>query len=129
MKIPYALAFTALFLNPLLASAATSGTYCEGAVVPLIKVADFDGSGTVNGKDIAMLSKNIGKKGVYSPLFDRDGNGEINVIDLHNATRTMGAPSTPEDQAIAKAEDPCATATATTNDTTPPVLTTGFSFN
>ncbi|MCK4864145.1 MAG: hypothetical protein KAT06_01850 [Gammaproteobacteria bacterium] len=108
MKIPYTLAITAaLILNPLLASAA-EGTFCDGLEAPLITVADFDGNGIVNSKDIAMLAKNIGKKGVYSPIFDRNGDGVLNGVDVHNSARTMGQTSTTEEQTIATAADPCA---------------------
>lgn len=110
MKIPYSLAIAVtLVLTPLTASAA-KGTFCNGVKAPLTEVADFDGNGIVNSKDIAMLAKNVGKKGVYSPVFDRNGDGVLNGIDVHNSTRTMGQTSSTKDQSIATAEDPCAAA-------------------
>lgn len=112
MKIPYAIAITVtLVLNPMLASAA-EGTFCDGAQAPLTTVADFDGNGVVNSKDIAMIAKNVGKKGTYSPLYDRNGDGKLNGIDVHNSSRTMGKTSTTKDREIATASNPCVAAGA-----------------
>ena len=38
---------------------------------------------------------------VYSPIFDRNADGEIDIIDLFKATRDMGKSSTQEDQKLA----------------------------
>lgn len=37
----------------------------------------------------------------YSPLFDRNADGEVNYVDLFKATRDMGKRSTQEDQELA----------------------------
>jgi len=101
MKISHALVITTtLILNPLLASANESEC-------PNIVVADVDGNGIVNGKDISLIAKNIGNKGkkgkTYYQSHDRDNNGVIDNIDVFKATRDMGKTSTDGDQEIAKA--------------------------
>lgn len=38
---------------------------------------------------------------VYSPIFDRNADGDVDIIDLFMATRDMGKSSTQEDQKLA----------------------------
>jgi len=102
MKIPYTLAFTVLFLNPLFVSANETSSCAKATTAPVTSVADLDANGIVNGKDIALLSKNIGKKkGIYSPLFDRNADGKLDNIDVFLATRDMNKNSTKADQELA----------------------------
>lgn len=96
------LASTLLILNPLVS--ANADVACDALTAPITSVADFDSSGAVNGKDIAMLSKNIGKKNTYySALLDRNADGELDNIDVFLATRDMGKTSTQTDQNLATA--------------------------
>ena len=99
MKISPALAIMLFIFNPLIASADETAL-CAEFTEPFPLVADFDANGTVNGKDIAMLAKYMGKKknAVYSVIFDRNDDGEIDVIDMFMSTRDMGKPSSLSDQ-------------------------------
>lgn len=104
MKISRFLAFALLILQPLFVSADEAATCVEKLTAPVIPVADFDANGIVNGKDIAMLAKYMKKNRnelAYSPLFDRNGDGEIDNIDMHSAARDMGRTSTPAQQRLA----------------------------
>lgn len=84
MKILYAVAVTAaLALNPLLASAGD-------CVAPGTKTADFDSNGVVNGKDISMLAKNVGKKGTYSASLDLNSDGVLDNLDVNIANKNRG---------------------------------------
>ena len=84
MKISYALAITAaLALNPLFASA----TEC---LAPGTKTADFDNNKVVNGKDVSMLAKKVGKKGGYSGRFDLVSDGVLDVLDVNAANKSRG---------------------------------------
>lgn len=106
MKISYSIALTALLLSPLSNSAmAATEISCSGVAAPVISKADVDGNGVVNGKDIALFAKYMGKKSnrLYSPIFDRvEPYGVIDIADKFSATRDMGQTTTPEEQALAK---------------------------
>lgn len=100
-KITHLLTIAALILSPSLVSANVS---CDDLEAPITSVADFDGNGTVNGKDIAMLAKSMKKKNsTYSALFDRNEDGELDNIDVFLATRDMGKTSTADDQELVTA--------------------------
>ena len=101
-KISCTLALTVLILNPLFVSANEKSSCVKATTAPVTSLADLDANGTVNGKDIALLSKNIGKKkGTYSPLYDRNADGVLDNIDVFLATRDMGKSSTKTDQELA----------------------------
>lgn len=101
IKIPHALVLTLITLSSPLAIA-TGESSCVKATSPLISVADFDANGTVNGKDIATLSRHIenGDKPYYA-LYDRNADGELNNIDVYLASRDMNKNSSQFDQEIA----------------------------
>lgn len=97
MKVPYKiLVFTLLMLNSLFVTAST----CIDPAAPVTSVADFDSSGKVDGKDIALFNR-VKKNGIYSPLYDRDGNGVLDNTDRFLASRDISLHSDPEDQALA----------------------------
>ena len=99
IKASRILAFALLILNPL--ASANADVSCDDLSAPVGLVADFDTNGIVNGKDIAMLAKNMGKKNSsYSAVQDRDGNGVIDTSDMFLATRDMGTPSSTRDQEL-----------------------------
>lgn len=129
MKIPFILAITTILLsNPMIASA-DDGASCPELASPVTSVADFDGNGVVNGKDIAILAKHLrksrshrGKKRgfrsrdraskrrnhehashevVYSAMYDRNSDGKVNYIDMFKSTRDMNKESTARDQELA----------------------------
>jgi len=121
------LAFAILILNPLVS--ANAAVSCNDLSAPVAIVADFDANGVVNGKDIAVLAKNMGlyqrshnrrsshhrsnknnshrsrhqrsnREATYSALFDRNADGKINSIDMFLATRDMGKTSSTRDQEL-----------------------------
>ena len=131
MKTPRTLlvALTVFGLNPSFLSAAEISA-CVELIAPVTLVADFNADGRVNGRDIKLLSRYVRNnrkaerqnrraerqnrrfsshrsrhnrtyETFYSPLFDRNADGEVNYIDLFKATRDMGKRSTPEDQELA----------------------------
>lgn len=135
-KIPHILALTFLFFNPLFVSA-YDVVSCDDLTAPVTSVADFDANGVVNGKDIRMLAKYVRKNGksashrnknrshshrsrhnrnyktFYSPLFDRNADGELDNIDLFLATRDMGKTSNQTDQKLATISNEIITGTNT----------------
>ena len=75
---------------------------CGDPAQPLLSVADFDGQGDVNGLDIALLARNLGKKGSYYAIYDRNGDRELTRADLDLARQDMGKTSTSLDRELAK---------------------------
>lgn len=134
-KVSLTIALTVFFMQPIFVSAEET---CVELNAPVTSVADFDGNGVVNRRDIATLSKVIRKnkriekrnrkierynsrqtrnhKGmektnsrrlkeprelIYSAMFDRNADGEIDYIDLFKATRDLKKQSTEEDKKLA----------------------------
>lgn len=134
-KISLTIALTVFLMQPIFVSAEEA---CVELNAPVTSVADFDGNGVVNRRDIATLSKVIRKnkrierrnhkierynsrrtkhhRGVertnsrrlketrdliYAAMFDRNADGEIDIIDLFKATRDIKKQSTEEDQKLA----------------------------
>ncbi|MDH5600593.1 MAG: hypothetical protein OEY78_04730, partial [Gammaproteobacteria bacterium] len=57
-KVPLTFALTVFLLQPVFVSAEET---CVELNAPVTSVADFDGNGVVNGKDIAILAKQLRK--------------------------------------------------------------------
>ena len=139
MKTSRYLPLVILLILPIFVSA-QEGATCDEFTAPFTSVADFDGNGVVNRRDIAMLAKVIRKNKrierrnrtierynsrrsrhhrgeersnsrrlkelkqiVYSPLFDRNGDGDVDIIDMFKATRDMGKSSSQTDQKLVTA--------------------------
>lgn len=90
---------TLLMSNPLLAM--ESSMCGHATALPLTTVADFDGNGVVNGKDIAALAKHIGKKKDYYALYDRNADGVLNSEDMKLASKDINKTSSNADREIA----------------------------
>ena len=78
----------------------------SGSVTPLLRVADFDGNGKVNRKDIKALKAHLfSAKGDddYHPLYDLNADNKINLRDLVRATADLGTAVPLLDQQIARA--------------------------
>lgn len=126
-KVSLTFALTVLLLQPIFVSAEET---CVELTAPGPLVADFDGNGVVNRRDIRTIMKyvrhlrihkrlaslqNRGSRRVnsryfrrhlnhevpYSHMYDRDGNGKINYRDVRMAARDMRENSTEEDQKLA----------------------------
>lgn len=126
-KVSLTFTLAIFLLQPLFVSAEET---CEEFTAPVISVADFDANGIVNRKDIRMLRKymhhvrihkrleklrNRGSERAnsrrfrrhldheapaYSPMFDRNADGEIDIIDMFMTTRDRRKNSTQADQKL-----------------------------
>ena len=74
----------------------------ESEVQPLLTVADFNGDGTVNKDDLDDLYLRIIESS-YHPLYDLNGDSELNGADLDLAIATVGQTVPLLDQQIAQA--------------------------
>jgi Concanavalin A-like lectin/glucanases superfamily len=74
----------------------TDGTIARSAVNYASSVidADFDNSGTVDGRDLLLWQRNLGTNaGATNGQGDSDGNGAVNAADLANWKARFGGPS------------------------------------
>lgn len=77
----------------------------KNLVAPLLTVADFDGDRDVDWQDMQDIASRIflsSGENNYHPLYDLDANGELNIVDLSRAVRTLGAEVPLLDQQIAQ---------------------------
>lgn len=74
---------------------------CGDPATPLLAVADFNGDGAVNGKDIALLAREIGS-GAYLALYDRNADGRLDNADVVLASADIGKTSGDTDQRLAR---------------------------
>lgn len=75
---------------------------CGDPARPLLSVADFDGNGRVDGRDIAQLARAIGGRQYYA-FYDRNADGVLDQLDLRAATRDIHRESTAFDRELAAA--------------------------
>lgn len=89
---------------PVLATAEDhhSGAQCGEPARPLLSVADFDGNGRVDRKDLKLLIA-AKKMGGYYAFYDRNGDHVLNRQDFVAAVRDLGKKSTPLDRELAQA--------------------------
>lgn len=80
--------------------AAAPGGHCGEAAEPILTVADFNGDGTVNGGDVAMIRRAI-NEGEYIAFFDRNADGFLDSEDHLATVSDMRKPSSLLDQQIA----------------------------
>lgn len=73
---------------------------CETKPHPLLNVSDFDGSGKVDGTDVAALARTIQKQ-EYFTIFDRDADRDVDRKDLLLAVKDLGKSSSKHDQQLA----------------------------
>lgn len=86
---------------PLALNAVADSATCGNTGRTLLSVADFDGDGSVTGRDISLLAKEVGKGGYYA-LYDRNADDVLDALDVTLATNDMGVSSTQTDQELAK---------------------------
>lgn len=60
----------------------TTGTLTNAIITGTPVIGDFDGNGTVNSSDLAMLMAAWGTQSFKGNQFDLDGNGEVDSADL-----------------------------------------------
>ena len=82
-------------------SSLAESAVCGDQADPLISVSDFNGDGSVTGKDISLLAKEIGKGSYYS-LYDRNTDGVLDNLDVTMASNEIGAVSSQTDQELAQ---------------------------
>ena len=74
---------------------------CGAQAPTLLSVSDFNGDGNVNGRDISLLAKEIGKGG-YFALYDRNSDGVLDNLDVTLATQDINRNSSQTDQQLAQ---------------------------
>ena len=81
---------------------AMEGHECDYSTArPLTTVADIDANGIVDGKDISMLAKHVGKQNQYYALYDRNADGDVDARDVDLASKDMKKQSSAGDRDIA----------------------------
>lgn len=75
---------------------------CGDPAPPLLSVADLDGSGEVDGRDIARLARALGDRQYYA-FYDRNADRVLDHRDLQAATGDLGRASTAFDRELAAA--------------------------
>ncbi len=78
---------------------------CSDTPAPLLKVADFDGSGIVDTHDLKSIGKafrNFLQTGEYYSIYDRNADGEISGRDIALTARDLGKESDLTDQQLAQ---------------------------
>lgn len=89
------------FIAPLSFNVVAHNSVCGDTGHTILSVADFNGDGTVTGKDISLLARNVAKESYYA-LYDRNADGVLDNLDVTSATSDMGSTSTQTDQELAK---------------------------
>lgn len=69
------------------------GAECGDPAAPLLSVADFDGSGLVDGSDIVQLAKTVAG-GQYYAFYDRNADGVLDPNDIKLAAGDINKTST-----------------------------------
>jgi hypothetical protein len=84
-------------------AAAHSDAVCGDPRHPLLSVADFNGDGVVDGKDVSMIGQKNGQSNkAYYALYDLNADGVIDGQDVSMAANQIGMTSTPLDQWLAR---------------------------
>ena len=74
---------------------------CGKGVTPILSVADFDGSGSVDQRDITLIKHAVKNKRYYA-FYDLNTDGKINREDVALAEVDVGKTSGEEDQSLAR---------------------------
>lgn len=101
MKLKYTILSSALCMTVMQPAFAEHHAACGDPATPLLSVSDFDGDGSVTGKDTSMIARKLGKEEYYA-LYDRNADGVLNGEDAALAAADMNASSTTMDQWIAQ---------------------------
>lgn len=90
-------------MSSLLPILITLTTWLSGHVVaatdPLLSVSDFNGDGTVDGRDLKLFQTAI-QTGVYKSLFDRNADGALDQQDFDLVSSDIGKASSVFDQEL-----------------------------
>jgi len=70
---------------------------CMGHAPAILQVADFDGNGIVDDRDITII-KRARKHDIYYAFYDIDADGEFDKDDIHRAEADLGKSSSTLDQ-------------------------------
>jgi hypothetical protein len=73
---------------------------CNGAALPILTVADFDGSGVVDQNDMVLIKK-ARKRENYYAFYDVNVDGKLDKDDIRRAEMDIGLQSTPSDRVLA----------------------------
>lgn len=98
MKNFYLFMFSAISLA--VNTSVSASALCGDPAQPLLSVADFDGNGIVNAKDISTLAQHVGTDRYYA-LYDMDADGALTGADVGLATKDLDQVSTATDQEMA----------------------------
>lgn len=101
MNLKYTLLSSALCMMTVQPALADNHAVCGDPSEPLLSTSDFDGDGTVTGKDISMIARRLGK-GQYYSLYDRNADGALDGNDAALAAQDMNTTSTVQDQWLAQ---------------------------
>lgn len=86
---------------PLTGFSSSEQAQCGDPAQPLLSVADFNGDGKVNRKDMHMLRDAIHEH-KYFAIYDRNADGKLNHDDKHLVNNDMHKMSSDTDQRLAK---------------------------